>query len=753
MAAEEVRGPAYRVVTPRAVIRCWNPADAALIKDAVDVSIDHLRPWMPWAAHHPQPLQDSIELLRRFRGQFDLGQDYTYGIFTPDETMVLGGTGLHPRGGEGAREIGYWIRADQVNRGYATEVAAALTRVGFEIEKLRRIGIHCVVENVRSAAVPPKLGYIHEATLRRRIRHEDGFHDEMVWTMLAEEYPEAQPTPSTKPTTQVQNQHDESLRPKNRSFTKQPESLSEPSIVSLVLGGFRPPVIREDNLVRTRFAPSPTGYMHIGNLRAALYAYLTARHYGGVLVLRIEDTDRRRNVEDAVQVIYDSLRLAGLDYDEGPDKGGDYGPYVQSQRRPIYKEHAERLVELGAAYRCFCGKADAEPSREAVEEGDEAVETAAGDGAPAEGPAKSYDPCRFLPPEEANRRAAAGEPHVIRQRIPETGVTTFHDHVYGTITWRNDLLDDQVLLKSDGYPTYNFANVVDDHLMAITHVMRGVEYLSSTPKYNLLYESFGWPVPEYVHMPHIVKEDGKKLSKRSGDASFQDLVARGYLPEAIVNYIALLGWHPADDREFFTLPELVKAFDIDRINKSSAGFSIAKLDWLNGEHIRALARRAVPRAGAALLPARAGGHGHPDHQPADPAPRRAADRHPGDGGVLRPARGTRREPVREREVEVDARQQPPHPGERAGAVRRRARLDARGARPDARGVGQGQRVQDRDGDVAGPHRAVGPRVDAGRRDRDRAGAGESGDAAAAAGRARDAGAVSDATGSERAPSS
>jgi glutamyl-tRNA synthetase len=342
-------------------------------------------------------------------------------------------------------------------------------------------------------------------------------------------------------------------------------------------------------VVRTRFAPSPTGYMHIGNLRAALYAYLTARHYGGVLVLRIEDTDRRRNVEDAVQVIYDSLRLAGLDYDEGPDKGGDYGPYIQSQRRPVYKEHAERLVELGAAYRCFCGKVEAEASREAVEEGDEAVEgtEAVAEGASG-GPAKAYDPCRFLSREEGDRRAAAGEPHVIRQRIPEAGVTTFHDHVYGTITWRNDLLDDQVLLKSDGYPTYNFANVVDDHLMGITHVMRGVEYLSSTPKYNLLYESFGWPVPEYIHMPHIVKEDGKKLSKRSGDASFQDLVARGYLPEAIVNYIALLGWHPADDREFFTLPGLVAAFDIDRINKSSAGFSIAKLDWLNGEHIRAL---------------------------------------------------------------------------------------------------------------------------------------------------------------------
>lgn len=343
-------------------------------------------------------------------------------------------------------------------------------------------------------------------------------------------------------------------------------------------------------MVRTRFAPSPTGYMHIGNLRTALYAYLTARHYGGVLVLRIEDTDRRRNVEDAVQVIYDSLRLAGLDYDEGPGKGGAYGPYVQSERRPIYKEQAERLVQLGAAYRCFCAKVEAEPTQEALEEGDEETAATGETGGPetTAQPAKQYDPCRFLARDEADRRAAAGESHVIRQRIPESGVTTFHDRVYGAISWRNELLDDQVLLKSDGYPTYNFANVVDDHLMGITHVLRGVEYLSSTPKYNLLYESFGWPIPEYVHLPHIVKEGGKKLSKRAGDASFQDLVARGYLPEAIVNYIALLGWHPADDREFFTLAGLVEAFDMDRINKSSAGFSIAKLDWLNGEHIRTL---------------------------------------------------------------------------------------------------------------------------------------------------------------------
>lgn len=320
-------------------------------------------------------------------------------------------------------------------------------------------------------------------------------------------------------------------------------------------------------MIRTRFAPSPTGYMHIGNLRTALYAYLLARHCGGKFILRIEDTDRKRNVPEALQVIYDSLKLAGLEYDEGPDKDGGYGPYVQSQRKDIYKHYAEVLVERGAAYRCFCAK------EAALQASDQS-------------PKESADPCRFLPPAEAQARS--GEPHVIRQRIPEGGSTSFVDHVFGTITVSNDTLDDQVLLKSDGLPTYNFANVVDDHLMGITHVMRGVEYLSSTPKYNLLYESLGWEIPEYVHLPHIVKESGKKLSKRDGDASFQDLLAKGYLPEAIINYIALLGWSPGNDREFFTLADLVAEFDIDRINKSSAAFSIAKLDWLNGEHIRAL---------------------------------------------------------------------------------------------------------------------------------------------------------------------
>ncbi len=320
-------------------------------------------------------------------------------------------------------------------------------------------------------------------------------------------------------------------------------------------------------MVRTRFAPSPTGYMHIGNLRTALYAYLTARRYNGVFILRIEDTDQARNVPEALAAIYSGLKMAGLEYDEGPDKDGGYGPYVQSQRLSIYQKHAQRLLDMGAAYRCFCKKEDQldtqdDPSRR--------------------------DPCRFLTQEEAAQKAESGETFVVRQRIPDQGSTTFVDHVYGEITVENSQLDDQVLLKSDGFPTYNFANVVDDHLMGITHVMRGQEYLSSTPKYNLLYDSFGWEVPEYVHLPLIIKEDGTKFSKRLGDPSFEDLVQMGYLPRAIVNYIALLGWSPGNDQEFFTLEELEEVFSIDRINKSSAAFSFDKLKWINGEHIRAL---------------------------------------------------------------------------------------------------------------------------------------------------------------------
>ena len=320
-------------------------------------------------------------------------------------------------------------------------------------------------------------------------------------------------------------------------------------------------------MVRTRFAPSPTGYMHIGNLRTALYAFLTARRHDGTFILRIEDTDQERNIPEAVAAIYKSLALAGLDYDEGPDKDGGYGPYVQSERLPIYQEHAQRLLDTGAAYRCFCKKGD-QPEDE-------------------ENPDRR-DPCRFLSKEAVAEKLAAGEPFVVRQRIPDEGSTTFVDHVYGEITIEHSQLDDQVLLKSDGFPTYNFANVVDDHLMAITHVMRGQEYLSSTPKYNLLYQSFGWEIPEYVHLPLIIKEDGTKFSKRLGDPSFEDLVRMGYLPQAIVNYIALLGWNPGNDQEFFTLAELEEVFGIDRINKSSAAFSFDKLTWLNSEHIRAL---------------------------------------------------------------------------------------------------------------------------------------------------------------------
>jgi glutamyl-tRNA synthetase len=320
-------------------------------------------------------------------------------------------------------------------------------------------------------------------------------------------------------------------------------------------------------MIRTRFAPSPTGYMHIGNLRTALYAYLTARRNEGVFILRIEDTDQERNIPESLAAIYKSLELAGLNYDEGPLKDGGYGPYVQSERLSIYEEYAQKLLSNGCAYRCFCKREGGDLDQEDPDR---------------------RDPCRFLTQEEVTRKLADGESFVIRQKIPQEGSTTFVDHVYGTIRVENSQLDDQVLLKSDGFPTYNFANVVDDHLMAISHVMRGQEYLSSTPKYNLLYACFGWDIPEYVHLPLIIKEDGSKFSKRLGDPSFEDLVQMGYLPQAIINYIALLGWSPGNDQEFFTLSELEQAFSIDRINKSSAAFSFDKLTWLNGEHIRAL---------------------------------------------------------------------------------------------------------------------------------------------------------------------
>ncbi len=328
-------------------------------------------------------------------------------------------------------------------------------------------------------------------------------------------------------------------------------------------------------MFRTRFAPSPTGYMHIGNLRTALYAYLIARKAGGKFILRIEDTDQNRNVPEAVAAIYRGLELAGISYDEGPDKDGGFGPYVQSARLPIYKDYAQKLLASGHAYYCFCGKED----KPALEASNERVE--------------GYrDPCRNLNPKEVEARFADGLVPVVRQRIPLEGVSSFDDHVYGHISIENKQLDDQVLLKSDGFPTYNFANVVDDHLMEVSHVIRGQEYLSSTPKYNLLYAAFGWDYPEYIHLPHIIREDGAKMSKRKGDPSFEDLVRMGYLPQAIVNYVALLGWNPGDEREFFLMEDLIGAFDMDRINKANAAFSIDKLRWLNGEHIRSLSPEA-----------------------------------------------------------------------------------------------------------------------------------------------------------------
>lgn len=327
--------------------------------------------------------------------------------------------------------------------------------------------------------------------------------------------------------------------------------------------------------VRTRFAPSPTGFMHVGNLRTALFEYLVAKSNGGDFILRIEDTDRERYVEGAVDVIRDTLKQVGLKHDEGPDVGGAYGPYVQSERKEIYGKYAEQLVNEGKAYYCFCTKERLDALRES---GGENV---------------GYDRhCRDLPKEEVERLLAAGTPHVIRQKMPIEGSTTFDDAVYGSITIENKELEDQILLKSDGYPTYNFANVIDDHLMKITHVVRGCEYLTSTPKYNLLYEAFGWDVPTYIHLPLIMGKnpDGSvsKLSKRHGSTGFADLVKEGYLPEAIVNYIALLGWCPKDNREIFTLDELVENFSIDGVSKSPAVFDYEKLLWLNGEYLRAM---------------------------------------------------------------------------------------------------------------------------------------------------------------------
>lgn len=325
--------------------------------------------------------------------------------------------------------------------------------------------------------------------------------------------------------------------------------------------------------VRTRFAPSPTGRMHVGNLRTALYAYLLAKHEGGDFILRIEDTDQERLVEGAVDIIYRTMEKTGLVHDEGPDKDGGCGPYVQSERQAsgIYLEYAKKLIEKGEAYYCFCDKERLEGLRTSVAGKEISV----------------YDKhCLHLSKEEVEANLAAGKPYVIRQNNPTEGTTSFEDEIYGTITVDNSELDDMILIKSDGFPTYNFANVVDDHLMGITHVVRGNEYLSSSPKYNRLYEAFGWEVPTYVHCPLITDEEHNKLSKRSGHSSFEDLIEQGFLTEAVVNFVALLGWSPSDNQEIMSLEELVEKFDYHHMSKSPAVFDYTKLKWMNGEYIK-----------------------------------------------------------------------------------------------------------------------------------------------------------------------
>lgn len=325
--------------------------------------------------------------------------------------------------------------------------------------------------------------------------------------------------------------------------------------------------------VRTRFAPSPTGFMHIGNLRTGLYAYLFARKNNGKFILRIEDTDQERKVEGAIEMVYRTLATAGITYDEGPDKDGGVGPYIQTERMGIYKEYAKKLVELGGAYYCFCDK--------------ERLESLQGEGG-----VHTYDKhCRNLSKEEVERRLAAGESYVIRQKVPEGVVSSYDDMVFGKISVDTADIEDGVLLKSDGLPTYNFANVVDDHLMGITHVIRGTEYLSSTPKYNLIYDAFGWERPKYMHLPPIMKDATRKLSKRYGDANFEDFIAKGYLPQAVVNYIALLGWCPKDNKEKMTMQELIDEFDVSGISHSSSIFDEAKMRWLNGEYLKAMSEQ------------------------------------------------------------------------------------------------------------------------------------------------------------------
>ena len=323
--------------------------------------------------------------------------------------------------------------------------------------------------------------------------------------------------------------------------------------------------------VRTRFAPSPTGFMHLGGLRTALYNYLFAKKNGGKFILRIEDTDQERYVEGATEVIYDTLKGCGMNWDEGPDIGGDYGPYVQSERKSLYLPYAKQLIEKGAAYYCFCTKEELDARREEAEKRGEVFK---------------YDKhCLHLSKDEIEAKLAAGTPYVIRLNAPTTGESTYDDVVFGKITFPNDTLDDMVLIKADGMPTYNFANVIDDHLMGITHVMRSMEYLSSTPKYNLLYNAFGWEIPQYIHLTTVMRDAQHKLSKRDGDAYYSDFISKGYLKEALINYLALVGWNPGDDREFFTMDELVEAFDIHRLNNAPGIFDVNKLTWFNAHYI------------------------------------------------------------------------------------------------------------------------------------------------------------------------
>ena len=337
--------------------------------------------------------------------------------------------------------------------------------------------------------------------------------------------------------------------------------------------------------VRTRFAPSPTGYMHLGGMRTALYTYLFTRKYGGKFVLRIEDTDQARYVEGATEVIYRTLRDIGLTWDEGPDVGGAYGPYIQSARKDMYLPYAKQLVEQGKAYYCFCTNEALEARRAAAAERGETFK---------------YDKhCLNIPREEAERRIAAGEPYVIRQNVPTSGEASFDDVIFGHIAVDCAELDDMILIKADGMPTYNFANVIDDHTMGITHVLRGSEYLSSTPKYNLLYEAFGWEKPVYIHLTNIMRDATHKLSKRTGDAYYEDYIGKGYLMEAIRNYVALLGWNPGDEREFFTMDELIEAFSLEGLSKSPAIFDVNKLPWMNAEYIR---RLSVPAFTQHALP-------------------------------------------------------------------------------------------------------------------------------------------------------